>query len=251
MAVGSGWRLAVGLRWRLAAVGGWRWWRLAVGGGWWLAVDGPLWRSLRAVLDKKNNLSPKGPPCLQKRYTLQFRERLRQTWLREHTAYHNALSVCGNEMRCHKARHGQAGVEAPCHNRQGLTVGSTIGADTLCHNDSKTTHFHLLGGGGGYPSHLEADTIGCSVPQACALDLNSHPCGPCSTMPKDTPPRPSIFHKVLHNDAFPNQRCIPKPVLSLWKGSWRRDGSDWSGRDHHNDGVGRQPWLVVPGSMTA
>ena len=57
----GGWQLAVVGGWRLVAAGGWRrlvaggWWLLAVGGGWWLAFGGPLGRSLRAVLDKKNN----------------------------------------------------------------------------------------------------------------------------------------------------------------------------------------------------
>ena len=64
MAVSSGWQLAVGRRWQLAAVGGWR--LVAVGGWWrwWLAVDGPLWRSLRAVLNKiKKEISvPKDRP---------------------------------------------------------------------------------------------------------------------------------------------------------------------------------------------
>ena len=63
LVIGDWWRLAVVGGWRLVAVGGWR--RLAVGDGWWLAVGSPLGRSLRAVLNKKKNLGPKGPPCLE------------------------------------------------------------------------------------------------------------------------------------------------------------------------------------------
>ena len=84
VAIGGGWRLAVGGGWwwlatvggsRLVAAGGWGRlaigdWRLAVGGSWSLAVGGPLGRSLRAVLNKKKNLVPYGPPC--HKWTLKF-----------------------------------------------------------------------------------------------------------------------------------------------------------------------------------
>ena len=62
---GCGWRLVAAGGWWQLAVGGW--WLLAVGGGWWLAVDGPLGWSLRAVLNKKKKLGPKGLPWLRGR----------------------------------------------------------------------------------------------------------------------------------------------------------------------------------------
>ena len=63
------WRLVVVGGWRLVAAGSSRqlvvggWWRLAVGGSWRLAVGDPLGRSLRVVLNKKNNWFLKDHPA--------------------------------------------------------------------------------------------------------------------------------------------------------------------------------------------